>query len=233
VDEVFSRTDSTGIYAPLTDALGSTLLLADWGRNIQTEYVYDSWGGTTTTGGSNTNSFQYTGRENDANELYYFRARYYNPRLGRFISQDPIGFNGGIDVYAYVGNNPINYTDLFGLCGGDGPSLVNNCGDEPPRPPDNQTPYPDNYYYRDVNANYMYQFGGNNPWGNRVRSCLLCMYNRGVPAADAHKFCYESASSHVGLLREAQGYGEAYSAAGRYYVIVGYLTSTPWPSSPF
>jgi RHS repeat-associated protein len=62
-----------------------------------------------------SNTFQYTGRENDGNGLYYYRARYYNPSIGRFISEDPIGFRGGINVYAYVENNPVSRIDPFGL----------------------------------------------------------------------------------------------------------------------
>jgi RHS repeat-associated protein len=44
----------------------------------------------------------------------YYRARYYDPKIGRFISEDPIGFDGGINFYPYVENNPINYTDPSG-----------------------------------------------------------------------------------------------------------------------
>ena len=68
------------------------------------------------TGAANTNSFQYTGRENDLTGLYYYRYRYYSPMLQRFISEDPIGFSSGdTNLYAYVGNNPINLSDPLGL----------------------------------------------------------------------------------------------------------------------
>src|SRR5262249_18756836 len=57
----------------------------------------------------------FTGREFDSESgLLYYRARYYDPKIGRFISEDPITFDGGINFYAYVGNNPINLTDPFG-----------------------------------------------------------------------------------------------------------------------
>jgi hypothetical protein len=49
--------------------------------------------------------------------LYYHRARYYDPQARRFISEDPIGLDGGINLYAYVGNNPLNLTDPDGKCG--------------------------------------------------------------------------------------------------------------------
>jgi len=54
-------------------------------------------------------------QENDGTGLYYYRARYYSPALQRFISQDPIDFNGGLNLYAYVCNNPLGLIDPLGL----------------------------------------------------------------------------------------------------------------------
>ena len=80
-------------------------------------YVYDSFGNLTASTGTITNPFQYTGREFDSETgLYYYRARYYDLSIGRFISEDPIGFEGsGTNFYAYVHNDPINLIDPFGL----------------------------------------------------------------------------------------------------------------------
>ncbi len=94
IDEVFSRTDSSASLTPLQDALGSAVALVDSSGNIQTSYTYDSFGNTSVTGTSNANEFQYTGRENEGNGLYYYRARYYLPLLGRFINEDPIDLAG-------------------------------------------------------------------------------------------------------------------------------------------
>jgi RHS repeat-associated protein len=116
IDEVFTRTDASGAGNSLTDALGSTLALTDSSGNTLAQYTYEPFGKTTSTGGS-TNSFQYTGRENDGTGIYFHRARYYNPQLQRFISEDPIGFRGGINGYAYVGNGPPNLIDPLGLSG--------------------------------------------------------------------------------------------------------------------
>jgi len=71
----------------------------------------------------------FTARErDDETRLYYYRARYYDPQLGRFISEDPIGLAGGPNVYAYVGNNPISNTDPTGLWCVAGPVYSATCG---------------------------------------------------------------------------------------------------------
>lgn len=60
--------------------------------------------------------YLYTGRRySDFTSQYFNRNRYYSPALGRFISKDPIGFNGGNNLYRYADNNPALYTDPFGL----------------------------------------------------------------------------------------------------------------------
>src|SRR5206468_4209786 len=62
---------------------------------------------------------QFTGRENDGNGLYYYRARYYAASYHRFISEDPAGFDSQSppNLYTYVGNNPTNNVDPLGLNG--------------------------------------------------------------------------------------------------------------------
>src|SRR4029077_21064565 len=79
-------------------------------------YSYDSFGKLTASSGTLTNPFQYTGREFDSEtEIYYYRARYYGPSTGRFISEDPIGFQGGGNFYRYVRNIPTTLIDPLGL----------------------------------------------------------------------------------------------------------------------
>ncbi|MHB8404397.1 MAG: RHS repeat-associated core domain-containing protein [Gammaproteobacteria bacterium] len=115
IDEMFSRTDSSGSYSYLTDNLGSTLALANSAGAISTSYSYEPYGNTTASGSSSTNALQYTGRENDGDGLYYYRARYYSPTYSRFISEDPAEYMGGIDLYAYASGNPISLSDPYGL----------------------------------------------------------------------------------------------------------------------
>ena len=117
-DQIFNRTDSSGARTPLADQLGSTFALADDSGTLQTEYTYDPFGNTSSTGSSSSNSAKYTGREDDGTGLYYYRSRYYSPTFQRFISEDPAGFSAGdMNLYAYVGNDPINAIDPTGLCG--------------------------------------------------------------------------------------------------------------------
>jgi RHS repeat-associated protein len=114
VDERYARNEGAARSYFLTDALGSTVGLTDVGASLIQRYQYESYGDVASTG-SASNPYQYTGRENDGIGLYYDRARYYSPLLDRFISEDPIGFNGGqVNFYAYVGGNPIMYRDPYG-----------------------------------------------------------------------------------------------------------------------
>jgi RHS repeat-associated protein len=64
--------------------------------------------------GASPNRNKYTGREDDGTGLMYYRARYYDASLGRFISEDPLGYAAGINFYAYVSNNPVNGNDPSG-----------------------------------------------------------------------------------------------------------------------
>ena len=115
IDEYLARSDGTTTRYFLPDHLGSTIALVDNAGSLTTRYTYSPFGDTTQTGEGSTNPFQYTGRENDNTGLYYYRARYYDPRLQRFISSDPIGLRGGLNTYAYVENNPLNWIDPEGL----------------------------------------------------------------------------------------------------------------------
>jgi RHS repeat-associated protein len=112
IDEPFIRKGPTDEFYQ-TDVLGSTLALTDAAGSSQTTYTYEPFGKTTVSGTS-TNSFKYTGRENDTDGLYYYRARYYGSGGGRFLQEDPIGISGGLNLYNYVNSNPVNAIDPTG-----------------------------------------------------------------------------------------------------------------------
>ncbi|MDD5454647.1 MAG: RHS repeat-associated core domain-containing protein [Candidatus Ratteibacteria bacterium] len=83
---------------------------------VVTSYIYDSFGNLIASSGATTNAYGFTGEQqfNEADNLVFLRARYYDPRIGRFISRDPFGeFD---NLYKYASNNPVNYTDPSGLC---------------------------------------------------------------------------------------------------------------------
>ncbi|MFQ5964050.1 MAG: MopE-related protein [Candidatus Scalinduaceae bacterium] len=103
----FYQADHSGSVRKLTDATGVEV----------NSYNYDSYGMLEDNVEGVLNPFTYTGREFDAESgLYYYRARYYDPQTGRFISEDPIGFLAGdMNFYRYVKNNPVNLVDPTGL----------------------------------------------------------------------------------------------------------------------
>ncbi len=99
----------------MTDALGSTVALADSTGTMQTQYTFDPFGSTAQTGNSTTNSLAYTGRETEGIGLCYYRARYYDPAVAGFVSEDQNGFKSGTNFYSYVHNNPLNFLGPMGL----------------------------------------------------------------------------------------------------------------------
>jgi RHS repeat-associated protein len=94
--------------------LGSVIAMADETGAITAQYVYTPYGVESPYNASG-NPFRYTGRRLDAQwGVYYYRARYYDPQLGRFLETDPAGYADSMNLYAYVGNNPLNATDPTG-----------------------------------------------------------------------------------------------------------------------
>jgi RHS repeat-associated protein len=116
IDEPLAESTSSGIDYYEQDGLGSvTSLTNDAGQLAQT-YTYDSFGTTTNASGSVANPFRYIGREFESEiDLYYDRARFYDPISGRFVSSDPGGFAGGINAYAYVKNRVTRLVDTDGF----------------------------------------------------------------------------------------------------------------------
>jgi RHS repeat-associated protein len=98
------------------DHLGSRRAVTDSTGAVLAKIDYSTWGLPTVTssnGYDGTKDISYTGKEEDATGLYYFNARYYDPSIGRFITEDPI--RSGLNWYAYCGNNPLSFTDPSGL----------------------------------------------------------------------------------------------------------------------
>ena len=108
------RSGTTAYYE--ADALDSITSLSSVTGAIASTNTYDAFGNLTATSGTLVNPFHFTGRDFDLETgLHYYRWRYYDPTLGRFLSEDPIGRKGGINFYAYVRNNPARFVDRWGL----------------------------------------------------------------------------------------------------------------------
>jgi RHS repeat-associated protein len=126
---VLKYTQGVGIDDPMTmlragttsfyqaDALGSVTSLSNLAGALANTYSYDSFGKLTASTGTLTNAYGFTGRELDLEtDLYYYRFRYYDQNVGRFVSEDPGRFPGGINFYSYVENDPVDLVDPFGFC---------------------------------------------------------------------------------------------------------------------
>jgi RHS repeat-associated protein len=115
IDEAIARYAGAGNRTLLTDALGSVIAEARDDRTIAARREYTPYGQVANTGETSANDSQYTARENDGTGLYFYRARYYDAQLKRFVSQDPIGLSGGINTYSYVSGNPVSKIDPLRL----------------------------------------------------------------------------------------------------------------------
>jgi len=108
-----------------TDKRGSVIAMTDSSGNLATgegPNTYDPYGNVSSSTGT---PFKYTGRRLDAETgLYYYRARYYSSALGRFMQTDGVGYSAGMNMYAYVGNDPVDRTDPTGNCPACVPILV-------------------------------------------------------------------------------------------------------------
>ena len=188
-DEELSELRSGTASYYQADAPGSITSLSSAAGSLANTYTYDSFGNLTASTGTLVNPFRFTGREFDSEtSIYYYRARYVDTGTGRFISEDPLGFKGGINFYAYVLNNPINLTDPLGL------KACENCTQAAPLPAN--SPKCDSYgseTYAGTGLKCFCKCAGDSAWSQQVRGCLACEHDRGTNPFIAHQRCYRAA----------------------------------------
>jgi RHS repeat-associated protein len=119
IDEPLAEFRSATASYYEADGVGTITSISNSSGAIAETYTYDSFGKPNSSTGTLTNPFRYTAREFDSETaVYSYRARYFDPSIGRFLSQDP-GEEGSLfdalNLYRYVQNNPINYADPLGL----------------------------------------------------------------------------------------------------------------------
>jgi len=120
---LIAKTDSQNsqLYY-LADGLASTTGLTDGQGSVVGTYTYDVFGAIRSETGGQANDYRFTGQQLDvASDLYYLRARYYDPEIGRFLTEDPFGgflaSPQSLNRYPYSVNDPVNLLDPWGLCG--------------------------------------------------------------------------------------------------------------------
>lgn len=116
IDEPLAESAANGVNYYEQNGLASVSSLTNPSGVVTQTYTYDSFGKVTNSSGNIGNSFRYTGRDFDNESgLYYYRARYYDPNSGRFLSGDPLWFQEGMNLFAYVHNDSPNYFDPTGM----------------------------------------------------------------------------------------------------------------------
>jgi len=127
IDEIFAKVSGDNEEYYIHDGQNSIRAVTDSEGKIVNRFSYSAFGTPRRWPAGTTPrcAFGFTGREFDsATGLYYYRARYYDPKLGRFTQLDPLGMPDGINRYIYARNNPIRWIDPLGLCStGEGDSF--------------------------------------------------------------------------------------------------------------
>ncbi len=103
-----------GVFFALRNSIKSTVAEVDNAGLLVSKTSYEPFGGTPGAG-EQALPFRFAGRVPVASDFYYFRARYYDASVARFVSEDPIGVFGGSNLYSYVRNDPVSRTDPLGF----------------------------------------------------------------------------------------------------------------------
>jgi len=114
-DEPLAMSRGGQVYYFVTDGQGSVTALTNSAGTVQDWYVYDVWGQARSQSAPVAQPMTYTGRESAVDGSLFYRARFYSPSIGRFLSQDPASDASAISAYAYGQNAPTEHLDPMGL----------------------------------------------------------------------------------------------------------------------
>lgn len=205
VDEWLSRENADGsVTYFVADAVGNIVTEVSGVGTPTLLRSYGPWGNLDATS-STVGGPSFTGRwwEPDV-QLYDYRARWYDSKIGRFVSEDPVAargrdllgmlglsaaaaaWAGKVPPYTYAGNDPVNVTDPSGLT----PRSTRDCGPDSPR----CWRYSPCYSYFGANAQCFCRCAGNDPWSRHVRCCLFEKFAAGWSGDAAHFYCYAEAT---------------------------------------
>ena len=115
---LYIRKNGCEVYVPLYDGHGNVMQYVDKQGTIVASYAYDAFGNIMQKGGVKADELKVrfsTKYSDDESGLYYFGRRFYSPRIARWLTRDPIEEDGGLNLYAYCGNNAVNGIDILGL----------------------------------------------------------------------------------------------------------------------
>ena len=114
---LYIRKNGSEVYVPLYDGNGNVIQYVDKQGTIVASYAYDAFGNTIQKGGVKADELKMrfsTKYSDDEAGLYYFGRRFYSPRIARWLTRDPIEEEGGLNLYAYCGNDLVNRVDVVG-----------------------------------------------------------------------------------------------------------------------
>lgn len=117
VGGLLARTDIKGTLFYHSDGVGNVTTLFDKYQTLEARYLYDPYGNIVGKWGAyaDVNLYRYSSKEYNPIGIYDFGGRFYDPNIQRFLNRDPLGEVGGVNLYGYVANNPVNLIDPYGL----------------------------------------------------------------------------------------------------------------------